>query len=871
MGGPPEYVDQASDGAFGARLRRARESVGLTQEELAGRAGLSPNAVGALERGERRHPYPSTVRALAAALGLTDAERADLAAGTSQRRESVADAHPPRSGLPVSLSPLVGREREVAAVTTLLRREERDDPEGPPGSRLVTLTGPGGVGKTRLALRVAADLAGEFADGAAFVSLAAVRDPDLVSSAIASVLGVVERGGQMSADRLGGALGARQLLLVLDNYEHVLDAAALVTGLLAQCPRLVVLATSRVVLRVDGEQVYPVPPLAVPDPERLPTLEQLANVGAVRLFVERARAADPAFVLTDGNAGAVAAVCHRLEGLPLAIELAAARITLFAPDAMLPRLARRLPLLTGGRRDAPDRHRTMRDAIGWSHDLLTNEDQVLFRRLSVFVDGCTLDAAAAVAGDGDDVLDGISSLIASSLLRRKAEPDEEPRYLMLETVREFGLERLEEAGEDVATRRRHAAYFAALSELGYPNHFGPYTGIDDRFRHREAEHANVRAALASLAGGGDAEGVLRLAGALAVFWQYRLHLREGQRWLEWGLKHAPETPTAARGRALVGLGLIRWAQGDHEQAASLARSALAVAERIDDPEIVAHSTHVLGLVAESQQRWDQAQPLLEEALGRWRALGAQAEEAVALLLLSGVAYGLGDCLLAEKRATEALTRFRAIGHSAGVALALCRLGRLARDRRDDRGAALAYHEALQLLSRIRDRWYMVLALAGLAELASAHRSSPSAAMLLGSIDGLIEESGTPLFFSARINCDRAVTASRATLGEERFAELRSAGRQLPFEEAVAIAVAVPVPTGTTGGVLTPREHEVLRLVAAGRTDGEIAEALFISPRTVNAHVANILAKLDVPSRRHAAAWARGQGWSQADAGQPRRT
>ena len=279
----------------------------------------------------------------------------------------------------------------MAEVSALLRQDD---------VRLVTLTGPGGVGKTRLALQVATDLGGDFAHGAKFVALAAVRDPALVASTIAHALGVVEAGGRSSGDRLGDALRNRHLLLVLDNYEHLLDAAPLVTDLLTRCPTLAVLATSRSPLRLAGEHVVPVPPLALPDLERLPVVERLAEVGAVRLFVDRARAADPAFVLTGENAGAVAAVCHRLDGLPLAIELAAARSTLFAPAAMLPRLARRLPLLTGGRRDAPDRHRTMRDAIAWSHDLLGEAEQTLFRRLAVFVAGFTLEAAEFVAGDG---------------------------------------------------------------------------------------------------------------------------------------------------------------------------------------------------------------------------------------------------------------------------------------------------------------------------------------------------------------------------------------------------------------------------------------------------------------------------------------
>ncbi|MDQ2683006.1 MAG: helix-turn-helix domain-containing protein, partial [Chloroflexota bacterium] len=359
MKGPAGTTVEEHGDWFGARLRRARESAGLSQEELAERAGLSPNAVGGLERGEHRRPYPATIRALAAALGMSDAEYATLVAAVPPRNQPIAQTNVAPPGLPSPLFPLVGREREVADVCALLRRED---------VRLVTLTGPGGVGKTRLALQVAVDLASDFGHGAAFVSLAAVRDPALVGPAIAQVLGVVDSGGRAPVDRLGDALRGRHVLLILDNYEQVISAAPLVTDLLARCPRLEVLVTSRAGLRLDGERVFPVPPLEVPDPERRLIAEQMIDIAAVRLFVDRAQDADPAFTLTDGNAGAVAAVCQRLDGLPLAIELAAARSTLLAPDAMLPRLARRLPLLTSGRRDAPDRHQTMRHAIAWSHD-----------------------------------------------------------------------------------------------------------------------------------------------------------------------------------------------------------------------------------------------------------------------------------------------------------------------------------------------------------------------------------------------------------------------------------------------------------------------------------------------------------------------
>ena len=400
-----------ADVPFGTHLRRARESAGLTQEALAERAGLTPNSVGALERGEHRHPYPATVRALAEALGLTELERATLARSVPMRNRTTGGSASHIADVPVPLSPLIGREREVASVTGLLQQE---------GLRLVTLSGPGGVGKTRLALHVAAELKSVFRDGIVFVSLASIRDPALVAPAIARALSLGEDFARSPETGVSDALRSRHLLLVLDNFEHLPDAAPLVTHLLVRCPRLVALVTSRTPLRVDGERDLPVPPLGVPDPERLADSENLAEVAAVQLFVERAREVDPTFTLTPTNSAAVAAICLRLDGLPLAIELAAARSRLLPPAALLTRLAHRLPLLIGGRRDAPARHQTMRSAIAWSHELLSPEEQSLFRFLAIFAGGCSLEAAETVCGPlcNESVVNGISALIEHGLLYR---------------------------------------------------------------------------------------------------------------------------------------------------------------------------------------------------------------------------------------------------------------------------------------------------------------------------------------------------------------------------------------------------------------------------------------------------------------------
>ena len=464
-------MDQASEDltvnqgdAFGARLRRAREAAGLAQEELADRAGLSLNTIGRLERGEHRYPYQATVRALADALGLTESERAALISARPLRGRQVPVLNPAPFGLPAPLSPLIGRSAEAATVSTMLREDR---------IRLVTLTGPGGIGKTRLALAVAAHVEQAFPDGVLFVALAPIADPALVASAIGQVVGAREAGTEPLPDRINAVLRDGRHLLVLDNFEHVVEAAPLVADLLAACPSLTVLVTSRVRLRVSGEHEHAVPPLSLAATDGTPTLDAVAAAAAVRLFVARAQAVRAGFSLTTENASMVAAICRRLDGLPLAIELAAARVKVLPPAALLERLDRRMPLLTDGSRDQPPRLRAMRDAIGWSHDLLTPDERILFRRLAVFAGGCTLEAAGAIAsatGDaGRDPFAGITALVEANLLRLETGvDDEEPRYAMLETIRDFGLEQLAMSGEEAVVRDAHAAWCLGLAEQAAP-------------------------------------------------------------------------------------------------------------------------------------------------------------------------------------------------------------------------------------------------------------------------------------------------------------------------------------------------------------------------------------------------------------------
>jgi predicted ATPase/class 3 adenylate cyclase len=624
------------------------------------------------------------------------------------------DARP--NNLPVQPTPLIGRQREIESVRHLLSRHD---------VRLVTLTGPGGTGKTRLALQVAAELIDDFQDGVYFVELAPIGDPTLVVPTIAQSVGLQDIGGRPVLDALVDHLSDKRLLLLLDNFEQILSAAPVVAELLGAAPGLKVLVTSRAVLHLRGEHEFPVPPLGLPEPGPRSLAQELASYPAISLFSQRATAVRPGFGLTDENARAVTDICRRLDGLPLAIELAAARVKLLAPQAMLARLERRLPLLTGGARDLPERQRTLRDTIAWSYDLLDEPERQLFRRLAVFVGGCTVDAAEAVgAADGEpgmDVFDGIASLVDKSLLRQHDGPDGEPRFAMLETIREFGLERLAAADEEASVRRLHLDWYTDFAERCQPGVFGPEgPAWLDRLA---AELDNLRAAMAwsvTDPTSGSARAGVRIAGAAQQLWLFRDNLAEGQHWLEQTLAadearsptDGPETtlPTARLGAhgahprviALNTLGILRRTQGKLAEAAIPTGQALILARAVQDRRGEVHALIQLGTVALERGEHESAVALLEEALSIARGLGDPFGAWRSLNQLGDSMSRLGQNNRARQILEEGLAVARSIGYIWGSAMSLSSLAQLAFGEGElDRATALI-EESQALLTKIGD-------------------------------------------------------------------------------------------------------------------------------------------------------------------------
>jgi predicted ATPase/transcriptional regulator with XRE-family HTH domain len=769
---------------FGTRLRRLREATGLTQEELASRAGLTAKGIGALERGERKRPHPHTVRVLAEALGLSGAER-DAFIGAAPKRTGMAFAPPielqgPAYTLPEQPTPLLGRERDVAVLRSLL--------DGG-GARLVTLTGPGGVGKTRLALEVAGRTGDGFFDGVAFVALAPVADPALLVPTVAHALGLRESGGQPTRELLHGYLREKHMLLLLDNLEHLLGATPEVAKLLAACPFLRVLATSRAPLRVRGEREYPVETLTLPDPERISDAQSVAGTAAVKLFVACAQEANPSFSLTGENAMTIAAICRRLDGLPLALELAAAGVRFLNPTELLSRLNRAIEI--EGARDLPERQRTMRATLDWSHNLLPDAGQNLFRHLSVFASGFTLEAAEAIGAaetGAADVLEPLGQLVEHSLVAADASfEDEEGRYRMLEPVRRYALERLKGSGDEELARRRHAEYCLALAGRASPQLKG--AGQVAWLRRLDREYDNLRSALGWLLERGEAGRAARLAWDIWLFWAVRGHTSEGRSWMERALSSSDYLDDVGRARALCVSSALLFAGGEAERTCEFAGKALEDARTANDGEALAFATILRGLVATYLRDLGSAEALLSGALATCREQNNRWGIAHALIAMAQVALIRGDFGRAMELLGEGEAVAREREDAFTLAVNLNTQATIAQLQDDDAGTADLLRESVRLLAALRATWSLVYGVFGLAGVAARQGQPERAARLFGAAEALREKTGAVPAFPATQNLyERDLANVRAQLDTETLGAAWAKGRAMTLEEVVAEAL-----------------------------------------------------------------------------------
>jgi predicted ATPase/DNA-binding CsgD family transcriptional regulator len=752
---------------------------------------------------------------------------------------------------------LLGRVRELEVLRSLLLEE---------GVRLLTLVGPAGVGKTRLAMEVGSEVGRNFSDGTVFVDLASVRNPATFLVAIGEALGCQNLDAPTLLEWLQAYLAERELLLILDNVEQLVPSAPMLADLVAAAPRLTMLATSREPLHLRFEQVFPVPPLTLPNFPHLPPMEELARIPSLALFLQRARAIDPDYSLNEDDAHAVAELVVHLDGLPLAIELAAARTRLLSPRMILERLDRRLSLLRWPAQDLPWRQQTLRSAIAWSYDLLSSDDQALFRHLGIFVGSFSLADAEAIAESLEvDAIEGLGSLVDKSMVQVQGRDLDRVRYGLLESMREYALERLGDAGELEGVGRTHALYYVALAEQAEPE----LTGREQQiwFGRLESAHDNLRAALHWLLDHEEGDLAVRLATALGYFWEARGYIAEGQRWLDTALRKAPAVDPGLRARALSRLGiLLTWTESDVTRPRAVLTEARDLARSVQDVVTIARSLLYLGVLGVFTKEWSQSRQHLEEARTYWEEAGDSWGVAYTCLYLGAVEVLQGRREEATRLLEESLTRYRDMGDVSARGVVLLWLIYAAGGQGDVVGALPHWREMLGLSVETRDLRLMYLCGVGVTWVLREQGDPEQLARLFGVIQQLREmmgiHRGRILYTSEVLSI--AVETLQARLEPSAFEAALAEGRHAAFGEMARLVGELLDGIGQASAsgdaspergptILSPREQAVLHLVGEGLSNKQIAKELIVSPSTVKSHVTGIFNKLGVDSRAHAVA------------------